>query len=128
MSRYPVFVLVAALGAATLASAQAPQPQSGFFAPKPGDDPSLSHTLPPQVYPGTVAPAPAPVVPAQPTPPPPVPPATTTTATTAGAQVTANVENQMDRSQAEARRAQEVLARQPHINGAFSGLTDERDR
>ena len=34
----------------------------------------------------------------------------------------------MDRSEAAARSAQQAAALTPHINGAFTGLTDERDR
>jgi 2-oxoglutarate decarboxylase len=131
MSRYATLVLTAALGSATLALAQSPQPDSGFFPPKPGDDPSLTHTLPPDAYPPPPAPAaplPAPTA-AAPTPTPPTPmPQTTTTVTSSGPQVSANVENAMDRSEAEARNAAEATARAPHINGAFTGLTDERDR
>ena len=135
MSRYPTLALAALLGTATLALAQAPQPQSSFFAPKPGDDPSLTHTLPPETYPGAphaAAPAPtAAVVPAPlavPAPAAPPPGMTTTTVTTTGHQPAA-VESAMDRSEAEARRAQEAAARAPQrINGAFTGLTDEADR
>ncbi len=58
MFRHSQLVLAAALGTATLALAQAPQPDSGFFPGKPGDDPSLSHTLPPEVYPAPPAPSP----------------------------------------------------------------------
>jgi len=129
MFRYPTLVLAAALGAATLALAQTPQPDAGFFRPKPGDDPSLSRTLPPEAYPQqsgppSAAPAPAPAA-----------PATTTTATTVGPQVSAAIESQnalerqMDRSEDAARDAREAEARAPpRINGAFTGETDERSR
>jgi hypothetical protein len=108
MSRYPTFALAAILGTAMFALAQAPRPESGFFAPKTGDDPSLTHTLPPESYPGTpatVVPAPAPVP--VPVPVPAAPPAgmTTTTVTTTVPQPAA-VESAMDRAEAEARRAQ----------------------
>ena len=130
MSRYPALALAALLGIAPLALAQAPQPQSGFFAPKPGDDPSLTRTLPPEDYPPAPAPAapvPAPAPAPAPIPAPP-PGMTTTTVTTTGPQAAA-VESQMDRAEDEARRAQEAAARAPQrINGAFTGLTDERDR
>jgi hypothetical protein len=128
MFRHSTLMLAAALGTATFALAQAPQPDAGFFRPKPGGDPSLSQTLPADNYPATPAPAPAAAPQAPAVAPAPAAPATTTTATSAGPQVSANVENAMDRSEAEARRAAELQARAPHINGAFTGLTDERDR
>src|SRR5262249_23584814 len=113
---------------ATAALAQLPQ--AGFFASKPVDDPSLSHTLAPEVY---SAPAPAPAAPAAA----PAPAATLVASPAPGAAAPvaaaappapAPVENQMDRSEAEARQAAQAIAATPHINGAFNGLTDERDR
>jgi hypothetical protein len=105
-------------------SAQAEPPQAGFFPAKPAGDLSLFRTLPPEAYqpPAPVAPA-APASPAAPQAPAPataplvvvVPPGT---------------ESQADREEAIARRArEEAAARMPApINGAFTGLTDERDR
>jgi hypothetical protein len=123
MSRLVPLAIAVALGAAPLVLAQ--QPGGGFFPAKP--DPALSRTLPPEDYPDTrPAPAaqPAPVMSAT-TPPQPV----TTTIVTARGPTASNVEEQMDRSEAEARRAQEAAARAPQpINGAFTGSTDERDR
>jgi len=125
MSRL-VPILAAALAAALPAMAQ--QQPGGFFPPKP--DPALSRTLAPEDYPDTrppaIQPAAAPsaapaATPAAPVAAPPVP--------APDAAVPASVETQMDRSEAEARRAQEDSARAPpRINGAFTGSTDERDR
>jgi hypothetical protein len=120
-------VLTAASWPVLAQSNPAPQPdpaQAGFFPPKPAGDLSLYRTLPPEAYqpPAPVPPA-APAAPSAPQAPAPataplvvvVPPGT---------------ESQADREEAIALRArEEAAARMPApINGAFSGLTDERDR
>ena len=100
----------------------APQDATGFFPPKPGGDLSLSHTLPPEAYrPAAPVPAEAPAVP-------PAAPAASTAPLVVV--VPASTEGQVDRAEGEARRAREEAAtRAPApINGAFTGLTDERDR
>ena len=134
-----------ALVAATLATLPAlaqqtatpPGTATGFFAPQPNGDPSLTHTLPPEAY----QPASAPVAPrpsAQPQAPS-APAAPVTGAPANGAPLVVVVpdpnaaarrtEEQMDRAREEADRARAATANQPpHINGAFTGLTDERDR
>ena len=129
MRRLLPLVLCAALAAPALATAQA-----GFFTPTPNNDPSLTRTLPPENYaPATTAP-PAPAAPAASAAPaaPAQPPATGVSAETAAAlaaEQTQGVEAQMDRSEAESRDARAAAARAPTpINGAFTGLTDERDR
>ena len=95
--------------------AQVQPEQAGFFPPKPQGDLSLFRTLPPEAY---QPPAP-PAAPAQP-------------AATAPLVVVVppTAESQADREEAVARRArEEAAARMPApINGAFTGLTDERDR
>jgi hypothetical protein len=124
-------VLAVALAAASLSAlaqqsnpgAQAQPAQAGFFPPKPGDDLSLMRTLPPEAYqpPAPVSPAPAaaPAAPAVPA----------TPAAPLVVVMPPNGETQADRAEAEARRAREAAARLPTpINGAFTGLTDERDR
>jgi len=101
---------------------QAQPPQAGFFSPQPTGDLSLFRTLPPEAYQPPAPPA-APAAPAQPAP---------SAATTAPLVVVVppNAESQADREEAIARRArEEAAARGPApINGAFTGLTDERDR
>lgn len=133
MPRLPLALIAAALACAAGAShaqsnpAAATPPDVGFFRPQPNDDPSLFRTLPPETYaprspartaatngtaPGAPAASPAPTVLVVPAP-----------------YVPAPAEDQLDRAQLEAQRAQAALARQPApINGAFTGLTDERDR
>ncbi len=127
MPRFHTLVLCAALAIPALAMAQAPDSGTGFFRPTPGNDPSLNRTLPPQDYAGTVPnPAPARVAPVAP---PAAPVATVEPEPAPAAERAAAAEAQMDRSQAEARQAQENAMRAPpRINGAFTGLTDERDR
>jgi hypothetical protein len=131
MPRLSLALIAAALACAAGASraqsnpAAATPPDAGFFRPQPGDDPSLFRTLPPEAY--------APQAPAStaatasrdarnaPTP--------TTVVVVPTPYVPAPAEDQLDRAQIEAQRAQAALARQPApINGAFTGLTDERDR
>jgi len=98
---------------------QAQPPQAGFFSPKPPGDLSLYRTLPPEAYQPPAPPA-APAAPA--------PPAAATSPLVVV--VPPNAESQADREEAIARRArEEAAARAPApINGAFTGLTDERDR
>lgn len=123
--RFSIVLLAAALPVAALAqqipAPQAPQPAVGFFQPKPGDDLSLSRTLPPEAYqppaPGPTASAPAAAAPA------PAPAAAPLVVVVPGG------ESQADRAEADAERARAAAARMPQpINGAFTGLTDERDR
>ena len=128
---------ILALGAIVVSTAAVAQlgqnppvsPDTGFFRPTPNNDPSLTH--PPVIPPTPVAqpaqvpmnqqPAAVPVyVPVQvATPPAPVPPADQARA----------AEADLDRAQREALEAQERAKQQPApINGAFTGLTSERDR
>lgn len=144
MDRIRLPFLAAALCAAGAASAQGtgiaqPQPeaaqqqasqqqaaqqaaqQSGFFAPAPGGDPSLFHTLPAEAYPEAQSQAAAQrnAAAAAPT----APPLVVVVPESAGATA------QPDRSQAEADQAAARVSRIPApINGAFTGLTDEADR
>ena len=122
--RSSIVLLAAALPMAALAQLvpvpQAPQPAVGFFQPKPGDDLSLSRTLPPEAY-QPPAPAPTASAPASASPAPAAAPLVVV--------VPASGESQADRAEAEAERARAAAARMPQpINGAFTGLTDERDR
>lgn len=97
--------------------------QSGFFAPTPGGDPSLFHTLPAEAYPEAQAQAPASAqrnAPAA---------ATTAPPLVVVVPESSGVSAQLDRSQAEAEQAAARTSRMPApINGAFTGLTDEADR
>jgi len=120
------FPLLAQSNAAAQPNA-APQAQgqpgeAGFFSPKPAGDLSLFRTLPPEAYQPPAPPAPpaAPAAPAQPAP----------ASAPLVVVVPPNAESQADREEAIARRArEEAAARAPApINGAFTGLTDERDR
>lgn len=124
-----VAATLATLPAAAQQSTTPPGTGAGFFAPQPNGDPSLTHTLPPDAY----QPVPAPAAPR-----PPAAPATAA-ATANGAPLVVVVpdpgaaarrtEEQMDRAQEESDRARAATASQPpRINGAFTGLTDERDR
>ena len=107
--------------------AAATPPDVGFFRPQSGDDPSLFHTLPPEAYApraaaSTAATANGDARNA-------TGPAPTTVVVIPTPYVSAPAEDRLDRAQVEAQRAQAALARQPApINGAFTGLTDERDR
>jgi hypothetical protein len=104
-------------------------PDTGFFRPTPNNDPSLTH--PPVAPPVPVAqpaqaqpiqqPAAVPVyVPVQVTTPP---------AVVAPVEPARAAESELDRAQREALEAQERAKQQPApINGAFTGLTSERDR
>jgi len=123
----PILAVALAI-AATAAVAQAtpngnatpPQPK-GFFSTQPQSDPSLFRTLPPEAY--ETAPT-AQTAPAQ---------AAAAPANRADRPLVvvvpeaANPEAQLDRAQLEAQRAQANRAPAP-INGAFTGLTDPRDR
>jgi hypothetical protein len=118
----PVLAQSNAVAQANPAAQPNPGGEAGFFPPKPAGDLSLFRTLPPEAYqpPAPVAPpapASAPAAPAAPTAPlvVVVPPA---------------VDNQADLQDVRAARArEEAAARMPApINGAFTGLTDERDR
>jgi hypothetical protein len=135
-------LVLAALAAALPASAQQAPGTSGadvgFFRPQANGDLSLTHTLPPEAYQSIPAP-PAPTAPAAPIAPrpptAPQAPAAATPATGAAPLVvvvpdtTRGTEDQMDRSREDAALANAAAARQPQrINGAFTGLTDERDR
>lgn len=105
------------------ASQQQAAQQSGFFAPTPGGDPSLFHTLPAEAYPEARAQAPASAqrnAPAA---------ATTAPPLVVVVPESSGVTAQLDRSQAEAEQAAARTSRMPApINGAFTGLTDEADR
>ena len=131
---------ILALGAIVVSTAAVAQlgqnptvgPDTGFFRPTPNNDPSL-HA--PVVAPQPAAPPmaqsaqtqviqqPVPVyVPVQVTTPP-APPAP------APAEQARAAEVELDRAQVEARVAEERAKQQPApINGAFTGLTSERDR
>jgi hypothetical protein len=132
MRPVPRAILAAVLAAASapVLAQQNPAPQAdpaqaGFFAPKPAGDLSLFRTLPPEAYqpPAPAAPAAAPTAPAAPA----APAAATAPLVVV---VPSATESQADREEAIARRArEEAAARMPApINGAFTGLTDERDR
>jgi hypothetical protein len=130
MPRFTTLVLCATLGACPLAMAQVPQNGAGFFPPTPGNDPSLSRTLAPESYPGVV-PAPGTVIatPVAPAPTPAQTAAASAPAPAPAADRAVAAEGDMDKSGAEARQAREATMRSPQpINGAFTGLTDERDR
>ncbi len=92
----------------------------GFFAPQPGDDPSLFRTLPPEAYPQTPTDRQA----AQ--------PATTSASPPIVFVVpdaNRDAREQMDRAELDAQLARSRMSREPApINGAFTGLTDEADR
>lgn len=118
-----LFATVCAAGAAfaqaEAAPSGAPQPQTGFFAPQSGGDPSLFHTLPPEVY----EPKPRPVQPdaAQ--------PAATPPLIVVLPDPNRDSREQIDRTLLEAQQARLRTSRMPApINGAFTGSTDERDR
>ena len=131
----PSMLVFAALAVALPAAAQqAPRttaPDVGFFPPLPNGDVSLTHTLPAEAY----QPIPRPSAPAAPQAPAPAPAPASVVPATSGAPIVVVVpeparrtEDQMDRSREEAAIANAAAAREPHINGAFTGLTDERDR
>lgn len=123
-------VLAALAVALPVAAQQAPGTSAadvGFFRPQPNGDLSLTHTLPPEAY----QPIPSPS--ARPAPTAPRPPAAPQAPAAAPLVVvvpdaTRRTEEQMDRSRQEAAVANAAAVSQPHINGAFTGLTDERDR
>lgn len=117
--------------AATAAVAQStpngnatPQQPKGFFSTPPQSDPSLFRTLPPEAYEAT---PPGQAAPSQ--------PAAAAAAAANGADrplvvvvpEASNTEAQLDRAQLEAQQARTNRAPAP-INGAFTGLTDPRDR
>jgi len=126
MRPVPGAVLAAALAAASppVPAQSNPAAQPGFFSPKPDGDLSLFRTLPPEAYQ-----PPVPSVPAAPAPPA-APAAPLPAAAPLVVVVPPGTESQADREEAIARRArEEAAARMPApINGAFTGLTDERDR
>ena len=139
MDRIRLPFLAAALCAAGVASAQGTlaQPevaqrqasqqqatqQGGFFAPTPGGDPSLFHTLPAEAYPQAQAQTSASAQGDAAAGAPSAPPLVVVVPESSG------VTSQLDRSQAEADRAAARMSRMPApINGAFTGLTDEADR
>jgi hypothetical protein len=110
----------AALAQATQPASGAARPQTGFFAPQPGGDPSLFHTLPPETY-------------AQPTRQPVQPRSAQPPATPALVVVVPEpnweAREELDRAEAEAQQARARTSRAPApINGAFTGSTDENDR
>ena len=105
------------------AAPQAAQ-QGGFFAPTPGGDPSLFHTLPAEAYPEAQAQAPASAQRGAAAAAPSTPPLVVVVP-----ESPSGVTAQLDRSQAEADQAAARMSRMPApINGAFTGLTDEADR
>jgi len=93
---------------------QSAQADAGFFRPQSGDHVSLVRTLPPETYGEAPKSATQPAVTYVPVP-------VLVPAAPAS-------ESQLDRSEAEAARANALMAAQPHINGAFTGSTDPRDR
>jgi len=123
-------VLLCAAGTAFAQAQPAPNAAPahlGPFPPQPGDDPSLFRTLPPEAY----------------VQPPPV--AAAGTQATAAPQRNANppaspvvvvvpdtrdaMQEQLERARVEAEAARARMNPAPApINGAFTGLTDERDR
>jgi hypothetical protein len=141
---------IGAIVVSTAASAQLGQgvvvgPDNGFFRPTPGNDPSIHAPVLPsgatvgpsaqpmaQVQPQVPVPAQvqqvpaAAIVPVQVT----TPPASAPTATVANPVArTQAAESELDRAQREAEAAQQRARQQPApINGAFTGLTDEKDR
>ncbi len=131
---------ILALGAivvSTAALAQSGQNQpagadNGFFRPTPGNDPSLHAPVVTAPMVQTEQPRP----PAQPVPvyvpvqvaTPPAAPEVSVPEAKAAQQAKA-AEAELDRAQREAAEAQERARQQPApINGAFTGLTSERDR
>jgi len=120
--------LVAALACAGGAHAQAvapaaplqPAAQSGFFAPTPGDDPSLFRTLPPEAY----------ARPSDAQPPVQAPPANATPPLVVVVpDPNLQTREQLERAQLEAQQAAARMRQAPApINGAFTGATDEADR
>jgi len=127
---------ILALGAivvSTAASAQIGQnpavsPDNGFFRPTPGNDPSLTHApqagVPPQVVvqPRLAGPFPPP---AQPIPAQVNVPAAAAVVPSPAERADAETERAQREAEEVARRA---AAAPPGINGAFTGLTNERDR
>ena len=114
----------AALAQATLPAAGGMQPQTGFFAPQPGDDPSLFHTLPPDTYaqPGQQAPVQQPAQPG-------AQPAATRPLVVVVPDPNRGMREQLDRAAIEAQQARARMNQAPApINGAFTGRTDENSR
>lgn len=104
-------------------AAQQAAQQNGFFAPAPGGDPSLFHTLPAEAYPEAQAQSAASAQRDAAAAAPSAPPLVVVVPESNGATA------QLDRSQAEADQAAARMSRMPApINGAFTGLTDEADR
>ena len=108
----------AAFGQAAALPSGARQPQTGFFAPQPGGDPSLYHTLPPETYEQT----PQPMQPA-------AQPAVAPPLVVVVPDPNLERREQLDRAELEAQQARTRVSQLPApINGAFTGSTDERDR
>lgn len=138
MPRFAIAVLLLAAGpalaqpnpaapAAPAAAAAAANP-AGPFPPQPGGDPSLFRTLPADAYPQPAKPQPeggsaasAPTPRAASTPPAPV--------VVVVPDTRAAMQDELDRARLEAEAARMRASQAPApINGAFTGLTDERDR
>lgn len=98
------------------------QQSKGFFSTQTQSDPSLFRTLPPEAYEATTPAGQA--APAQPAA---TPPTRTDQPLVVVVPEAANPEAQLDRAQLEAQQAQANRAPAP-INGAFTGLTDPRNR
>ena len=98
-------------------------PDNGFFRPTPGGDPSLTHPPAPPYTTLSTAPAPAPVLPT----PALVPVEVPVDPVAAAAALAA--ERELNRAEREALEAQARARATPApIPGAFTGLTNERDR
>ncbi len=127
MREFRLPFLFAALCAAGAALAQAAnpatsamQPQTGFFAPRASDDPSLFHTLPPETYQ-----QPARSQPSQPN----AQAAATPALVVVVPDPNGGGREPLDRAEVEAQQARARMSRAPApINGAFTGSTDENDR
>jgi hypothetical protein len=125
--RLPCLAVLLCAAATAFAQAQ-PAPNGapanvGPFPPQPGDDPSLFRTLPPEAYvkPSGTHPA---APPAASNANPPAAPVVVVVPDTHPA-----MQEQLERSRLEAEAARARMDQTPApINGAFTGLTDERDR
>ncbi|HSN22082.1 MAG TPA: hypothetical protein VLS49_15470 [Usitatibacter sp.] len=131
--RFPFLAAALFAAGAVLAQTSAPNrtpPDVGPFPPQPGDDPSLLRTLPPEAYQPPAPPQPAPAQASAGV------PAAAATAAPAPVIVVvpdanrdAAAQEQLERARLEAEAARARMSTAPApINGAFTGLTDERNR
>lgn len=128
--RFPFLAATLCMAGAAIAqtSPAAPSPV-GPFPPQPGDDPSLFRTLPPEAYATPTEPRAAHAAPQPPAANPAAVAAPPAPIVVVVPDHRSQAAEQLDRAQLEADAARARMSQAPApINGAFTGLTDERDR